>query len=217
MSLALHDVTFAFPDAPPILDRASLEVPAGAFLLIRGRSGAGKSTLLRLLCRLEEPQAGVIRFGGNDLAALPPTELRRRVALLQQTPTLVDGSVRANLLLGFSFRANAGRARPDDGRLRAELDRLLLAEVDLGQAARTLSVGQAQRLCLLRSLLLEPEVLLLDEPTSALDADSARVVLDAARDQHRAGKTLLVIWHADAAPAGVTGAVRLAGGKLERA
>ena len=216
MSLSLHDVTFAYPDGAPIFEAASLDVAAGSFLLVRGKSGAGKSTLLRLLVRFEEPQAGAIRLHGADVRTLPPTELRRRVALVQQTPTLVDGSVRDNLVLGFAFRANAARPRPDDDRLRAELGAFLLDGVDLDHAARTLSVGQAQRLCLLRSLLLEPEVLLMDEPTSALDADSARVVLDAARRLHRDGKTLLLISHADAAPDGITGVVELRAGKLER-
>lgn len=214
MPLSMHQVSFAYPDDSRVFDAASLEVPIGSFLQVRGRSGAGKSTLLRLLCRFEEPQQGVIRFHGTDLRDLQPTELRRRVALVQQTPTLVAGTIRDNLLLGFGFQANAELPRPDDDRLRTELTGLLLDDVDLDKDGRSLSVGQAQRVCLLRALLLDPEVLLMDEPTSALDKRSSEVVYDTAARFHRAGKTLLAVTHADVAPPDITGTIELADGSL---
>ena len=193
--LALHNVQFAH--TPPgiasaqapgqaatqgrvILSAASLSIERGDFVVFTGPSGAGKSTTLRLFCRLEEPQAGAVLLSGENIAALPPALLRRRVAYLQQTPVVVAGSVRENLLLPFSFAANADLPLPAEADLTVLLDLLGAGDIPLSQEAATLSVGQRQRLCLARALLLAPEAMLLDEPTSALDQDSAAAVLNAA-------------------------------------
>jgi len=214
MSVSLEAVTFAYPGAEPVLRNASMHVESGSFALVRGPSGSGKSTLLRLLCRLEEPREGVVRFRGTDIRAIPPTELRRKVAYVQQTPTLVDGSVRDNLLLPFAFRANARLERPGDEELATRLRRFRIEAGQLDQDARTLSVGEAQRVCLIRTLLLAPDLLLMDEPTSALDATSAAVVLETARRQHQEGKTLILVSHADEAPDGITTTIEVEGGSL---
>jgi len=218
--LALRGVSFSYPGAPrKILDNAHLDVPRGAFVLLTGPSGAGKSTLLRLFCRLEEPQSGQVLPGGARVDALPAPRLRRRVSYLQQTPAVVPGNVRENLLLPFSFKSAEGEPRPDDDTLLGMLARLAANDVPLDQEAATLSVGQRQRLCLARALLTRPEVLLLDEPVSALDPDSARAVLDAAESFClEAGGTALLVSHADFAPRRVSPLrYRLQGGHLENA
>lgn len=214
--LALHRVGFAHPGGRAVLDSADFAAGRGSFTVLRGPSGAGKSTLLRLLCRLEEPQEGRVLLDGADIRELPPAVLRRRVAYLQQTPTVVSGSVRENLLLPYSFRANAGLPRPDDARLLAALALLNAADIPLDQQASTLSVGQRQRLCLARALLPGPEALLLDEPTSALDPDSAAAVLQAAEDTCLdAGVTVVLVSHTEFAPRRVVPQnLRLDAGKL---
>jgi len=214
--LALAGVSFAHPGGRPILDGADVSVPRGSFVLLTGPSGAGKSTLLRLFCRLEEPQAGQVLLDGQPVSGLPPAQLRRRVSYLQQTPAVIPGSVRENLLLPFSFKAASGQERPDDAALTALLDSLAAGDIPLDQEAATLSVGQRQRLCLARSLLTRPEALLLDEPTSALDPESASAVLGAAEsfclDQ---GGTVVLVSHAEFAPARVAPvAYVLGGGRL---
>jgi putative ABC transport system ATP-binding protein len=218
--LALRGVFFAYAQAEPsrtILDHADLDVPRGAFVLLTGPSGAGKSTLLRLFCRLEEPQAGQVLLGGIGVETLPAPRLRRRLSYLQQTPVVMPGSVRENLLLPFSFKSAEGESRPDDDALRGMLARLAAGDVPLDQEAATLSVGQRQRLCLARALLTRPEALLLDEPVSALDADSARAVLDAAESFCLdAGGTVLLVSHSDFAPRRVSPLrYRLQDGRLE--
>lgn len=207
--LALSGVHFAYAAqegaARAVLRDADLAVPRGGFLQLAGPSGAGKSTVLRLFCRLEEPQKGQVLFNNQPISDISPPQLRRRVAYLQQTPTVVPGTVRDNLLLPFSFKSARGLPQPDDATLSDMLGRLAAADIPLSQEASSLSVGQRQRLCLARALLTGPEALLLDEPVSALDADSARAVMDAAEAfclDH--GGTVLLVSHAEFRPARVS-------------
>ncbi len=196
--LQARNLGFSHGQGKRIFQGLSLRIPQGAFVLVRGGSGAGKSTLLRLLARLEEPSEGALYFRGREYASFEPPALRGKVCYVQQTPTVIDASVRDNLLLPFGFRLHRERERPPDAALRGQLDALLLPDVDLDDNALLLSVGQKQRLCLARTLLLRPEALLLDEPTSALDAESRatvrRLTLQAHQEQ---GVTILLVSHVE--------------------
>lgn len=214
MCLTLTDVSFAYPDGPVILEKASLVFEQGAYHLVRGHSGSGKSTLLRLLCLLEESQSGVIAYKECDITTMEPSSLRRCVAYVQQVPTLLSGTVRDNLLLPFGFQANAGLEPPSDLELAGYLDSFLLEGVSLESEADRLSVGQQQRVCIIRSLLLRPEVILLDEPTASLDPESASVVLKKARELSAEGITVVMISHSESVPDGVERIVTIEDRKL---
>ena len=189
-------VGFSFSGAKIIFQNLSLKLLAGNFYLIRGPSGAGKTTFLRLINRLEEPDDGQIWFNDRRLDAYRPPMLRRSIVYIQQTPTPVNGTVRQNLLLAFSFKSNRDLTPPDDKALNAHLNAFLLNDVGLEIDALTLSVGQLQRLCLIRGLLLNPQVLLLDEPASALDEKSSRIVQETVQDLCTAkGLTVLMVSH----------------------
>ncbi len=194
-------VSFGFEPESPLFEKVSLDLTAGAFYLVTGPSGVGKSTLLRLINRLEEPTAGEIRFQGRPLHDHAPPRLRRSILSVQQTPTAIDASVRDNLLLPFRFAANVDLTRPDDATLERRLAEVRLEDVSLEAHAQTLSVGQLQRLSILRGLLLQPEVMLLDEPTSALDIDSRDAVLALiARIFDDTGMTTVMVSHQDVCP-----------------
>ncbi len=137
----------------------------GRVTAIVGPSGAGKTSLLRCLNRLEEPEAGRVSLDGADIRGLPPTDLRRRVGMVFQTPVLFEGGVRANLAYGLPSVT--------DEDLVAAMREAGLDQGFLERDSSALSVGQAQRICIARCLVREPEVLLMDEPTSALDKDAA--------------------------------------------
>lgn len=217
MVLALEKVSFAYPDGPTVLEEASLVVDPGSFAVVRGPSGTGKSTLLRLLCLLEEPDSGRILFKDRPTTDLAPPILRRAVAYVQQMPTLLPGTVRDNLHLPFSFRTNGSLSPPGDEAIRDHLAELLLDGITPDTAAGKLSVGQAQRVCLIRSLLLNPEAVLLDEPTASLDAKSASVVLDRAAALSRSGVTVIMISHSETLPGGATHVIEIRDRKLESA
>ena len=156
-----------------LLRDCSFALEAGDVLHIHGASGSGKTTLLRLLAMLEAPMGGELHFCGQPYAKLDPKVLRRSVAYLQQTPTMLTGSVRENLLLGFHYGPKDS-AVPDNDHLRRLLRDIAMSEEDvpLSHPARALSVGQQQRVALLRLLLMSPRVLLLDEPAAPLDSDA---------------------------------------------
>jgi putative ABC transport system ATP-binding protein len=196
--LSFCDMSFFWPGGTG-LRNVALDIYAGDHVLVAGPSGAGKSTLLRLAARLEEPASGCIALDGQPLAQLDVHELRRRVGFIQQTPVVDEGTVRHNLLLAFGFRANAALRRPDDAALRHWLDRFLLSSVGLDDSASVLSVGQRQRLCIIRAMLAGPQMLLLDEPTSALDPESRSVVDSRLAALNAEGVTLLMVTHAEGA------------------
>jgi putative ABC transport system ATP-binding protein len=185
-------VTFAHPGKKPVLSELSFTAGPHDLVLITGPSGAGKSTLLKLPCRLLSPTAGRIDLSGRPVEDLPVTELRRRLTYLPQTPVMLPGSVRHNLDFSFDFKSARDRPRPRDEYLRTRLDELGLSGVSLDDEADRLSVGQAQRVSLLRALLVEPEALLLDEPTSALDHQSAEKVMEVVTALNREGR--LGLW-----------------------
>jgi putative ABC transport system ATP-binding protein len=192
--LRIDDLTFAY-NTEPVLRGCTLHARRGETVLVRGASGSGKSTLLRLVARLEDVPRGAIRIDGVEVNDLPAAAYRRRVAYLQQLPVMIEGSVRDNLLLAFRY---SGKAAPDDDELSAWLESVELADLRLDGSASELSVGQQQRLALLRLLSLQPELLLLDEPTASLDAESATLLLQAVtRRQAERPLTVLLVAHQD--------------------
>jgi putative ABC transport system ATP-binding protein len=159
----------------------------GAVTAVVGPSGAGKTSLLRCLNRLEEPSAGRVLLEGNDIRSLGPSELRRRVGMIFQTPVILEGGVRANLSYGLEDVSEATLAEA--------LVAAGLPETFLDRESSALSVGQAQRVCIARALVRDPAVLLLDEPTSALDKDAAAVIESLLRRLSDRGLTLVLVTH----------------------
>ena len=175
-----------------ILDEITARIPAAGITVVAGPSGAGKTTLLRLCNRLEIPDQGVVSYHGQPLDDLDPLVLRRRVGMVFQRPTPFPGTVADNLAVAHP---TAGAAELTTALARVALDPGLLT-----QEARTLSGGELQRMCLARTLVTQPETLLLDEPTSALDEQPKRVFETTARDLATQGITLIWVTH-DAAQA----------------
>lgn len=147
------------------LDGVTLEIPPAGITVLVGPSGSGKSTLLRLCNRLEVPTAGTISYRGRPLASFDPLALRRQVGMVFQRPVLFAGSVRDNLA---EANGESGTPRFEDALRRAALEATFL-----DRPAAELSGGEAQRVCLARSLIADPDVLLMDEPTSSLDGAAA--------------------------------------------
>jgi putative ABC transport system ATP-binding protein len=178
-----------------ILKGLSLSVPAGRLTVVVGPSGGGKSTLVRLLNRLDDPSSGRILLDGEDISAMDPLLLRQMVGLVSQKPFMYPGTVQDNLLQPFALR---GEKPPVDGSgiLRSTLGLCRLAENYLLRDARSLSIGEQQRVSLARVLMTRPQVLLLDEPTSALDRPTGDRLADTLRGIcTRESLTVLMVTH----------------------
>ena len=151
-------------------DDFSLDVPSGELVALLGPSGCGKTTLLRIVAGLEVPDAGTVRFHGEDATHADVRE--RRVGFVFQHYALFPQmTIFENVAFGLRVRPRA--TRPAELEIRRRVRELLeLVQLD-GLAARyphQLSGGQRQRIALARALAVEPRVLLLDEPFGALDA-----------------------------------------------
>jgi iron(III) transport system ATP-binding protein len=149
-----------------VLKDIDLEIHPGEFFAFLGPSGCGKTTLLRLIAGFNQAQTGRVLIGGKDVSGLPPW--RRDVGMVFQSYALWPHmTVRANVSFGLEERrmpkAEIGR------RVEAALD--LVGLLDLAERRPSqLSGGQQQRVALARTIVIEPQVLLLDEPLSNLDA-----------------------------------------------
>jgi ABC-type multidrug transport system ATPase subunit len=168
-----------------LVEGLDLALARGELVGLSGPSGLGKSTLLRAVAGLVDFAAGRVRLNGRTPAELGWPAFRRRVVYMAQRPVLLDASVRENLARAFTYAVSGGVL--PEGRVGELLSRLGL-EGRERQAARTLSVGQQQRVALARTLSVAPDFILLDEPTSALDAESVEVAEALVREEAARGR-----------------------------
>ncbi|MFJ8946618.1 ABC transporter ATP-binding protein [Streptomyces sp. NPDC102395] len=186
----------AEPDAAPTLVRVDLHVRAGESMALVGATGSGKTTLTALVPRLHEVTSGRILLDGEDVTAMSREELRAKVAVAFEEPTLFSASVGENVLMGADADAGA-----------QELERALaVAQADfvhalpqgtltqVGEQGLSLSGGQRQRLALARAVVGRPRFLVLDDPLSALDVHTEAAV-EAALRQVLADTTALIVAH----------------------
>jgi len=177
------------------VDHVSLSIPQGQFVALVGASGSGKTTLLKTLNRLIEPDAGVIRIGGEDVTAADPPTLRRRIGYVFQGiglfPHLTVGENIAVVpsLLGWPKAEIAARV----------IELLELVDLPGETAARrssALSGGQQQRVGVARALAARPKIMLMDEPFGALDPVTRDTLGQAYRKLHdELGLTTLMVTH----------------------
>ncbi|AVP85420.1 heme ABC transporter permease/ATP-binding protein CydD [Aeromonas hydrophila] len=166
---------------------------SGSRTALIGISGAGKSSLVNALLGFA-PYRGEFKVNGQELASLDMSQWRRQLGWLSQNPQLFHASLRDNLLLA--------KPSASDGELEEALKRAQAWEFAMekgldyavGDQAGGLSVGQAQRLALARTLLKSTQLMVLDEPTASLDRHSERAIMTTL-EQAAAGQTLLMITH----------------------
>ncbi|HEV2573898.1 ABC transporter transmembrane domain-containing protein [Methylocella sp. CPCC 101449] len=196
--IAFEDVHFAYPSRPDAqaLKGLTFSIAPGETVALVGPSGAGKSTVFQLLLRFYDPQSGVVRVDGIDVAKADPDAVRARIALVPQEPVIFSGTIADNIRYG---REDAPQEAIVDAARRAAADEFIRVmpqgyQARVGERGVTLSGGQKQRLAIARAILRDAPVLLLDEATSALDAENERLV-QAALENIMGSRTTIVIAH----------------------
>ncbi|MBP1966630.1 ABC transporter ATP-binding protein [Paenibacillus aceris] len=189
--LVVKNLTKKHPSggASHLFKELNMEVRLKDSIAIQGPSGHGKSTLLRVLASLEGDHSDCLALHGRSVSAWGPCEWRKKVCYVPQQPALVPGTIEDNLTLVSKLHH-----RKFDQKLAAKLiDEVGLGELDWSQDAAALSGGQKQRIQLVRSMLLESDILLLDEVSSALDAQS-KLAVEATLKKWREDKGVALIW-----------------------
>ena len=215
--IVLDGVSKTYPGDNVAVESLDLAVPRGSLVTLVGPSGCGKSTTLKMVNRLIEPSSGRIMLDGDDVTAVDPVKLRRRIGyVIQQVGLFPHQDIRANVatvpdLLGWSRKQATARA--DE-----LLDMVGLSPSEFGDRyPHQLSGGQRQRVGVARALAADPPVLLMDEPFGAVDP----VVRARLQDQFLAlqselRKTVLLVTHdiEEAVKLGDAVAVFAQGGRL---
>lgn len=223
--IEIRDLSFAYPTRPtaPVLHSLNLSVPAGKTTALVGPSGCGKSTLVGLLERWYPSTSGSILLDGYDLSDLNTNWLRSNLRLVQQEPTLFQGTVFQNVAKGLAVEQ---QTLPQEGQMKLIQEACIAAgahdfieklpegyHTQLGESARMLSGGQRQRISIARSIISDPKILLFDEATSALDPRAEKVV-QSALNRVSANKTTLIIAHKLATVMAADNIAVMAGGKV---
>jgi ABC-type multidrug transport system fused ATPase/permease subunit len=195
VSVDFHDVSFSY-GAKRVLERLSLSVGAGEWVVLEGPNGVGKTTILNLVMTLMPPDSGEIKIDGMNTKILPPEYVRRLVSYVPQHPYLLNRSIRENLLIG---RADA---TADD--LEMAIDAVGLKEyvenlqcginTIIGEAGLKLSGGERQKLMIARAWLRQSPLLVLDEPSNNLDRESVKDLKERL-SRAFAGRTVVISTH----------------------
>jgi osmoprotectant transport system ATP-binding protein len=195
--IRLHELTKRFPgDQRPAVDRVSMDIPRGEFVVFVGPSGCGKTTTMKMINRLIEPTSGRIVLDGEDVTDVDPDQLRRRIGyVIQQIGLFPHVTIKDNVatvpnLLGW-----------DKDRTRQRVDELLDVvgldpDVYRDRYPKELSGGQRQRVGVARALAADPPVLLMDEPFGAIDPITrTRLQNEFLRLQSEMQKTIVFVTH----------------------
>jgi ATP-binding cassette, subfamily B, bacterial HlyB/CyaB len=195
-SFEAKKLSFEYAADRPVLNNVSLIFPSNQTSVIIGDSGCGKSTLAKILCGLYPPSQGEVLFAGQNITRHDPASVRKRIAYVAQEPILFNGSILENLRMSApdaSLEAIFAELRQTESySFIRQLPQGL--ETQVGERGAFLSGGQRQRIAIARSLLTNPDVLVLDEPTSSLDEETSHKIM-ATLAGLAASKTVIIITH----------------------
>jgi subfamily B ATP-binding cassette protein MsbA len=196
-SIEFRGVSFRYgADQPWALQDVTFDIPAGKTTAIVGESGAGKSTILSLLFRFQDPTHGQVEVDGLPISELRLSQWRGQLALMSQDVQLFHATIAENIAYG---RPECSEDDVKRAAAVAHADPFIAALPDgydtvVGERGLRLSGGQRQRIALARTIVREPDLLLLDEATNALDVESEQA-FQLALDQFSHRRTVVVIAH----------------------
>ncbi len=175
-----------------ILQNTSITINTG-FNIVKAPSGEGKTTFLKMLNYLVSPSSGSVKYQGRDISKMDLPLFRSKCIMVPQRIILTEGSVMDNVEQIFRLKNHVGK-KLDKSKLNLLLNTLNLKEEILNAEAPILSGGEAQRIAIIRAILLDPECLIIDEPSSALDRKTATSLFKMLKDFF-SSKLLIVSSH----------------------
>ena len=170
----------------------SFDCKPGQIYALLGANGAGKTTTLRMLATILTPTSGTATVAGHDLLR-ESADVRRNVGFLS-TATALYGRLSAREMVEYFGRLNGLKGEPLRQRV-SDLFRLLEIDSFAGRRCEKLSTGMKQKVSIARTLVHDPQVMILDEPTIGLDVIAARTIVNFIRDCRERGKTVLFSTH----------------------
>jgi ATP-binding cassette subfamily B protein len=194
--IEFRELTFAYPDSPPVLKNINLKIPSGATVAIVGPTGCGKTTLVNLLARIYQAERGTLFVDGVDIHDIPVKTLRSNIGFIQQEPFLFSDLLRNNIAYG---NENASEVQIKEASHAADL----LTQIEefpdglqtfLGERGVTISGGQKQRTALARAILISPNILVLDDAFASVDTHTEDTILTHLKDI-MADRTTILISH----------------------
>ena len=195
--IKLDNLSFSFLEKGPLnLSKVNLDIASGKFVAIVGESGSGKSTLTKLIARLYEPQGGKILIDNIDISKVELSSLRSQIGIVPQDSILFDGTVQENISLTNTEASSEEIIAAAKIACANEFVMNLPTgySSDVGERGSNLSGGQRQRIAIARSILQNPNLLIMDESTSALDYQTESKVSLNLMEFFR-GKTVLFVTH----------------------
>jgi ABC-2 type transport system ATP-binding protein len=188
--IQLVDVTKRYDDTI-VVDRLSLQIDPGEIVGMIGHNGAGKSTTLKMIAGLVEPTSGHVQVMGHDMQK-ESIKVKRRIGYLPEESSLYEAMTARQYLLFFSELYQMPRLKALQ-RIDQLLDSLGLADKD--KLTGEFSKGMKRKIAIARTLLHDPELLILDEPSSGLDPLTSFFIINYLKTLKRGGKTIILSAH----------------------
>lgn len=213
--IEVNDLSLRYaPSLPKVIKNVTFTVDPNCKVGIVGRTGAGKSTIITALFRFLDPESGYIKIDNVDITSVELKRLRQSITIIPQDPTLFTGTVKSNLdpydeysdkqifealkrvnLVTQEELDHAANPSPDNASAVSEnVNKFLFLENEISEGGSNLSQGQRQLVCLARSLLRSPKVMLLDEATASIDYQSDARIQQTIRSEF-SDSTILTIAH----------------------
>lgn len=201
-SIEVKNIDFCYPATHnSVLKDVSFKIKKGEHIAIVGENGAGKTTLVKLLCRLYDPDSGVIKFNGEDIRNYSIDEFRKHLSVVFQDFAKFNVSVRENIWYG-NIDLDISSERVEEAAVLSGADEVIKGlpngyETILGKRfneGQDVSVGQWQKVAIARAFMRDADLLILDEPTSALDPEAEADIISKFNELTK-GKSAIIISH----------------------